>query len=169
MRLTFDLSMTLILFFSTMICMQASGTLNPDFTTGIEGFVPAVPPTGNAWTVTERLIGNNVITQHDLTMFSASLTKTAQMSGKSLLMNNHAYLDEEWTLDSTLRLFLQSMNDGGKASTFSPSAKIGYRVRTSITLESEAGLDFTKNTPSGGFQSSNTLRRFFALGFRWDF
>ncbi len=149
--------------------LQASGTLNPDFTTGLEGFVPATPSTGNAWTITERLTGNNVIASHDLTMFSASLTQTDQMSGKSLLMYNHAYLQDPWTLDSTLRLYLQNDSTGGSATTISPTAKAGYRLRTSLTLEAECGIDWTQNTPGGGLDSSQTVRQYFALGFRWDF
>lgn len=148
--------------------LDQSGTLNPDFTTGIEGFVPATPPTGNAWTVSERLIGNDVITSHDLTLFSISLSKTDQVTGKSFLMNNHAFLREPWVLDSTLRLFWQNDYMGGTVITIAPSAKIGYLMRTSLTLEAEAGLDWTKNTPNE-LQTSTTVRQYFALGFRWNF
>ncbi|HEY6094679.1 MAG TPA: hypothetical protein VIU93_06980 [Gallionellaceae bacterium] len=153
---------------SNITGLDQSGTLNPDFTTGIEGFVPATPPTGNAWTVSERLIGNDVIATHDLTLFSVSLSRTEQVTGKSFLMNNHAFLREPWVLDSTLRLFWQDDYLGGTAITIAPSAKIGYLMRTSLTLEAEAGLDWTRNTPNE-MQTSTTVRQYFALGFRWNF
>lgn len=148
--------------------LDQSGTLNPDFTTGLEGFVPATPPTGNAWAISERLIGNDVFTSHDLTLFSVSLLKTDQITGQSLLINNHAYLLDPWTLDTTLRLYRQNDNMGGRAITVSPVAKVGYRLRTSLTLEAEGGLDWTKNTPSD-LQISRIIRQYLALGFRWDF
>lgn len=148
--------------------LDPSGTQNPDFTVGLEGFVPATPPTGNTWAVSERLIGNDVLTSHDITMFSVSLTKSEEVKGITLLMNNHAFLQGQWTLDSTLRYYLQNDSMGGEVTTISPIARLSYRVKSSLTLEGECGVDWTKNTPNE-LSSSKTVRQYFALGFRSDF
>jgi TolA-binding protein len=148
--------------------MPASGTLNPDGTTGLEGFVPATPSTGNAWTLSERLIGSDVYSSRDVSMFSVSLTRSPLMTGKSVLLNSHAYFREIWTLDTTLRLYWQNDNTGNKQSVISPMLKLGYRVKSYLTLETEGGIEWTKVT-SSTLDTSKINRKYFSLGFRWDY
>jgi len=148
--------------------MPASGTLLPDGTTGTEGFVAATPSTGNMWTISERLIGNNVISSHDVSILSLSYTKTSQLKGTTFLANNHMFIGELWTIDSNLRLYWQTDNLSGKQKIVAPMLKLGYRARNNLTLETEAGFEWTNSTPSA-FQSSRTTRRYLSLGFRWDF
>lgn len=142
--------------------------MNPDGTTGLEGFIPASPSTGNAWTISERLIGNDVLASRDVTMFSLSYTKSPFSADKTLLVNNHAYLKERWTIDTTLRLFSQADNSGGKETVIAPTLKLGYRVKDNLTLETEVGIELTKATPSV-LQSSKTTRKYYSFGFRWDY
>ncbi len=137
-------------------------------TPGLEGFIPATPSTGAAWTVSGRLIGNNFITDHDISIGSLSYTKSQQMTGQMVLLTNHSSLQEQLTLDSTLRLYWQKDSFGGKQNVIAPVLKLGYRLRSSITLETEGGIEWTKSTPSV-LQSSRTNRQYFSVGFRWDF
>lgn len=153
---------------SNTSALQESGTLNPDFTVGQEGFVPAQPSTGNAWNISERLMGTNVITSNDLTMFSVSLSTSEQVIVKQFLMHNHAMWNNKWTLDSTFRLSLQNDTNGGEAVTVSPTARVSYRMNNSISLESELGADWTRNRPNDT-DSTVSIREYMALGFRWDF
>lgn len=148
--------------------LPASGTLNPDFTTGLEGFVPATPSTGIAWTLSERLIGSDVISRGDVSVCSLSYSRSTSSAGTSLLFNNHTLLQEQWTLDSTLRFYWQTDDMGDKVNTIAPTLKLGYRMRNSLTLETEGGIELTKATPSS-MPASNTDRKYFSLGFRWDF
>ena len=153
---------------SNTSALQESGTMNPDFTVGLEGFVPATPSTGDAWTLAERLMGTNVITSNDLTMFSISLSKSEQIVGRQFLIHNHAILKEKWTMDTTLRLFQQTDVNGGNAISFSPTLRAGYKMSISTSLEGELGADWSKNTPNDS-QSTVTIREYMAIGFRWDF
>ena len=148
--------------------MPESGTQNLDGTTGKEGFIPATSPSGNTWVISERLIGNNVIASHDVSILSLSYATSHLMKGTTLQVNNHAYFQELWTLDSTLRLYWQTDNSGGKETIVSPMLKVGYRVKSNLTFETEGGIELTKATPST-LQSSKTNRKFLSLGFRWDF
>jgi hypothetical protein len=148
--------------------MPASGTLNPDGTTGLEGFVPATPSTGNAWTLSERLIGNDVYSSHDVSTFSLSLTRSPLMTGKTLLFNSYSNIRELWTLDTTLRLYWQNDNLGNKQSLIAPTLKLGYRVKNNLTLETEGGIELTNLAPSA-LPASKINRKYFSLGFRWDF
>lgn len=147
--------------------LSASGTLNPDGTTGLEGFVAATPSTGNAWTINGRLSGSDLISARDMSMCSLSYSKSRFTTGETLLLYNHSYPRELWTLDTTLRLFWQTDNTGGKVNTAAPVLKVGYRLKSSLTLEGEGGVDWTKSTPSA-MPSSTTTRKYFSVGFRWD-
>lgn len=148
--------------------MPASGTLNPDGTTGLEGFVAATSSTGNAWTIAERLIGNDVLSSRDVSMLSLSYTKSPMMTGKTLLLNNHTYMRELWIVDTTLRLYWQADNSGNRQTVVAPMLKLGYRAKSNLTLESEGGVEWSNSNPST-LQSSKTLRKYFSLGFRWDY
>jgi hypothetical protein len=153
---------------SNTTAVPESGTLNPDGTTGLEGFVAASPGSGNSWTLSERLIANGFITSNDVSMASLSFNKSHLLTGKSLTFNNHSTLQGVWTLDPALRFYWQSDNTGGKESIISPSLRIGYQVRNSLTLETEGGIEWTDNRPST-LVSSKITRKYFSLGFRWDF
>jgi hypothetical protein len=148
--------------------MPQSGTLNPDGTTGLEGFVNASQGSGNAWTLSQRLIFNDLIVSHDVSMVSVSLTKSRLASGRTLLFNNHTMLQEVWWVDLSLRLYWQTDNVGGKESIIAPVLKVGYRVRNSLTLEAEGGIEWTDNKPNA-LVSSKSTRNYFSFGFRWDF
>jgi hypothetical protein len=137
-------------------------------TPGLEGFIPATPSTGAAWTLSGRLIGNDFITIHDISIASLSHTKSHQMTGQMLLLTNHSTLQDQLTLDTTLRMYRQKDTFGGKQNVMSPVVKFGYRLRTSLTLETEVGMEWTQSTPSV-LQASRTNRQYFSLGFRWDF
>jgi hypothetical protein len=148
--------------------MPESGTLNPDGTTGLEGYVPGSPASGNIWTISERLMGSDVFISRDLSMCSLSLTKSPMMTGKTLLLNSHMYIRESWILDATLRLYWQNDNTGSKQSVIAPMLKVGYQVKSSLTLEAEGGIESTTVTPSA-LESSKINRQYFSIGFRWDF
>lgn len=137
-------------------------------TPGLEGFIPATPSTGAAWTMSGRLIGNDVVTSHDISIASLSYTKSQQLAGQMLLLTNHSSLQEQLTLDTTVRLYRQKDNFGGKQNVISPVLKLGYRLRNSLTLETEGGLEWTQSNPSV-LQASRTNRQYLSFGFRWDF
>ena len=148
--------------------MPESGTLNPDGTTGLEGYVPGSPASGNVWTISERLMGSDVFISRDLSMCSLSLTKSPMMTGKTLILNSHMYIREPWILDSTLRLYWQNDIIGSKQSVIAPMLKVGYQVKSYLTLEAEGGIEWTTVTPSA-MEASKINRQYFSLGFRWDF
>jgi hypothetical protein len=46
--------------------------------------------------------------------------------------------------------------------------KVGYQVKSYLTLEAEGGIEWTTVTPSA-MEASKINRQYFSLGFRWDF
>jgi hypothetical protein len=101
-------------------------------------------------------------------MVSLSYTTSPSVKGLALQLFNRAYLREQWTLDSNLRLYRQSDDSGGRVNTVAPQLKAGYLLRNDFTLEAEVGMDWTDSTPSAA-PSSKTTRQYFSLGCRWDF
>jgi hypothetical protein len=148
--------------------LDASGTLIPDGTTGLEGYVAATPASGNAWTISGRVSGSDVISMRDTSMFGLSYSTSRVVHGVSLLLYNRSFIRELWTLESTLRFYRQSDNTGGKVRATSPQLKLGYLLRNNLTLEAEGGIDWTNSSP-GAAPATKTTRQYFSLGFRWDF
>ena len=161
--------------------LAASGTINVDpvtgaVTTGLEGFVAATPSTGNTWTISERMTGMGVIRARDITNFSLSFTKGQLNKVESVQVSNHVDLQEKWTLDSSMRLSLQSDNTGGKSNDLSPTFRLAYRVRNNLTADGQLGLDWNKTSTnilqpnSTPVQSSSTaFREFISFGFQLSF
>ncbi|HEY5995073.1 MAG TPA: hypothetical protein VIU46_10805 [Gallionellaceae bacterium] len=149
--------------------MSASGTLLPDGSVGLEGFVPAIPPSPNVWTISERLTGNGVIRPHDITNFIVSFSKGPTSKSESFLFGNHMDLQEKWALDTSLHFTHQGDTSGGTANDISPTARLTYRVRNNFSLDGQLGLDMTKFSNSV-FQTTTTTYRYFAsFGFQWNF
>lgn len=135
---------------------------------GLEGFVAATPVTGNNWGITGRLIGNSVFSTRDVSVFSLGYSSSSFIKSESFLLTNHSYLAEKWMTDILMRLYWQNDNTGGKETVISPSVRLSYQAKESLSLEVEEGMDLTNNTPATG-QSSKTLRKYFSLGLRSNF
>jgi len=149
--------------------LQASGTLLPDGSVGLEGFVPVQPPSGNIWMISERLTGNGIIKPRDITNFVVSYSKSQLNNAESFQFSNHSDLQEKWSLDTTARLSLQSDTTGGKAIDMSPTVRVTYRMVNNFSIDSQLGMDVTKQT-SSVFQTTTTTMRYFAsIGFQWVF
>jgi hypothetical protein len=149
--------------------LAASGTLLPDGSTGLEGFVPAIPSSGNAWMVAQRFTGNGVIRPNDISNFSLSYSKSRTNNTESFQFNNHSELQEKWALDTSLLVSFQGDTSGGKANTISPIIKTTYRIRNTLTEDTQLGLNIAHIT-SSAFQTTTTnLQYFFSTGFQWNF
>jgi hypothetical protein len=150
--------------------MPASGT-NPDLIGGgtpLEGYVPPTPSTGFSWSLSERLSGTNVFSANDVSMCSISYSKSRSTIGKALILNSRTSSQELWTLDSTMRMYWQNDDQGGKQTDLSPSLRLGYRLKNNLSLDTEGGLDWTKST-SSVLQPSTVTRTHISMGFRLDF
>lgn len=149
--------------------LPASGTLLPDGSVGLEGFVPAIPPSPSVWTISERLTGNGVIMPHDITNFTLSYSKGPTSTAESFQFGNHMDLQEKWALDLTMNFTHQGDNTGGTVNDISPIVRLTYRLRKNFSLDGQLGLDMTKFS-SSMFQTTTTTYRYFAsFGFQWNF
>lgn len=73
-----------------------------------------------------------------------------------------------WSLDTTLSWYSQhDSNTNTDVDRFSPSLRPSYKWKQNITLEAEFGEEHT--TSKGPLTEDKTTRRYWSLGYRWDF
>lgn len=135
--------------------MPASGTL------------PATAGTGNEFAYTLQAIGSNIFTTRDVTVLSASLLDGNTYTGQSYSVSNRTTLQEKWTLDASLRIYQQKDNQATKLTRLSPTLRVAYQWKEKISFEAEGGMEI--NDVSSPTQQEKTNRKFYSVGYRWDF
>jgi len=143
-------------------------------TTLADGFVAATPSSGNSYNINTRLIGNGVLSKNGVSVFSLGYNTSLLTKGETFLVTNHSSFNEKWSADESLRLYRQSSYDSitglltSTESIVSPTFRAAYQAKNNLNLEVDGGIDLTNNNPVNG-QSSNTSRKYFSFGGRWDF
>lgn len=135
--------------------------------TGASGTLPAVPGTGNTYIFSVQAMGNNLLFENDLGVASASYINARTYSARSLSFTQVETFFERWRVDVALQMNQQNDNFGVSTTRVIPSFKLGYQMNESVSLESEGGIEFTNNTSA--IQQEKTRRRYFYVGYRWDF
>lgn len=135
--------------------------------TTLEGQIPATPGTGNEWAVSPQLIGSNLFSSSDVTVFSLSYIASPLYKAQSFYVYSRANLTDKWTMDLALQLFRQNHDSGMLMTRIMPMLRTAYQMKQTLSLDFEAGLE--KNHIESADQSSDGQRQFFSLGFRWDF
>ena len=73
-----------------------------------------------------------------------------------------------WSLDTNLNWYSQhDSSTDSDLKRFSPSIKPSYKWKNNITLEAEFGEERTEST--GPTTQDTTRRRYWSVGYRWDF
>jgi tetratricopeptide (TPR) repeat protein len=135
--------------------------------TGASGTVPAMPGTGNTYIYTMQAIANNLFLENDLNVISASYVDDHRYEGRSLAFNRVETLRKNWRLDMSLQLYTQSDILGVHQTRITPSLKLGYHLNDAVSLEGEGGIE--DNHTYSATQDDKTRRRYFYVGYRWDF
>jgi TolA-binding protein len=135
-------------------------------TEGTNNF-PATPGSGYVYTLTSQAIATGLFAIRDITVAAVSGLRADTYSGLAARVTSRAPIGPYWTLDGALFWYAQDNTDGSTLQRVSPVARVSYVWRKSMSLEAEVGVERTlaKST----FAEETTLRRFFSLGYRWDF
>jgi tetratricopeptide (TPR) repeat protein len=129
---------------------------------------PAQPDTGTIYTYTANLIGNGIFTQRDVNVISISHIAGETLTGDSYSLTNRLLWGPSWALDTTLNWYTShDSSTNTDVERFSPSLKPSYKWKQNITLEAEFGEEST--TSRGTLTEDTTRRRYWSLGYRWDF
>ena len=130
--------------------------------------VAAQPDTGNIRTYTGNLIGTGIFTQRDVNVINISHIVAPTIVGNSYALTNRMLWGASWSLDTTLSWY-KSHDSSTNTDTdrFAPSLKPSYKWKQNITFEAEFGEEHT--TSKGTLTEDTTRRRYWSLGYRWDF
>lgn len=135
--------------------------------TGAAGVLPASPGTGNIYVYSVQAIGNNLLFKNDLGVVNASYLDAKTFKGRSLSFNQVTTWQEYWRLDLSLQLYSQNDNLGTQQMRLTPNMKVSYRLNDSVSFEAEGGIEETRT--NSVTQSDRIRRRYFFIGYRWDF
>lgn len=135
--------------------------------TPASGTLPAMTGTGNVLVYTLQGIGNSVFSRSDVSVLSLSYIDSRNYQGESVSLSNRTVLRGKWTLDFSLRYYQQQDNMNSDLSRLTPMLRIGYRWGEHMSFETEGGVE--KTTISNTTQTDESTRRFWMLGYRWDF
>ena len=125
------------------------------------------PGTGNQYALTMQAIGNNLFFENDLGIASATLSSTSTTKGQSITFNQVQTLKQKWRLDESLLLYNQSSSDGNHQTQIRPSLTLNYRMTDTMNLSAEGGIE--QYHTSSANADDKTQRRYFFVGYRWDF
>ena len=74
---------------------------------------------------------------------------------------------DKWSLDSTLQLYRQQFESGLLFTRLVPTFRTAYQIRKTLNFDLDVGYEVNHSRIAE--QSSDGRRKFFSLGFRWDF
>lgn len=148
--------------------LPASGTVDPATQLPtITGVMPETPGTGNELAISPQLIGNNLFSSRDVTVFSLSYISSPLYKGQSFYVYSRANLTDKWTLDASLQLYRQNYESGMLMTRIMPMLRTAYQIRQTLSLDMDAGIEMSHTETAT--QTSDGQRQFFSLGFRFDF
>ena len=149
---------------------QAGFDVQSAHTSGTVGSAnqPAQPDTGTIYTYSGNLIGTGIFTQRDVNVINISHIVAPTYDGNSYALTNRLLWGASWSLDTTLSWYSQhDSSTNTDVDRFAPSLKPSYKWKQNITLEAEFGEEHT--TSKGTLTEDTTRRRYWSLGYRWDF
>ncbi len=128
---------------------------------------PPTPETGNVYMYTLQTIATGLIARRSITVASYGIIDAPNYNGDSASITNRSRLGDKWTLDTALRWYRQQDNLGTRLDRFTPTFRAGYQWSHRITFEAEIGIE--NSTTQTATTDDVNRRRYWSLGYRWDF
>jgi len=170
-----------------MAMLGVSRNLNATWQLGgdIKYYKLSAPPAAAAFTTilgsgatmmyTVQTIANGLFRPRDLSVASLSYLDSDTYQGSWFSLTNRMLFQDRWTADLALGYYQQENELGGSLQRYVPSIRTSYRWRKQLSFEAELGIEKsttesvdTSTTPST-VTTVDSTRRFFMLGYRWDF
>jgi tetratricopeptide (TPR) repeat protein len=149
---------------------QISGdfTLNTTTSTPASAGVPSLTGTGNNYFIGGQFIGNGIIKRGDTSILSLRFGSTDTARDIAVSFDTRYPFTRNLRFNPRFQYLRRTGNqNGGVLSTIRLSAKMDYRIKNTLTLEGEIGIDDTKDEVDGFATTSKSL--FYYVGYRWDF
>jgi len=171
----------------TQFRIGGTHTLSPNWQTGADFSVTSVDEikpvpvllpqgqaaTGNLWTVSGQMIGNNLYSARDIHVFNLSLMGGPAYHATLLSYNNLSQLNEKWQLEPSVKYYTQSGTAGDSNKIWTAGLRATFRVLHQVSLESELTYEHSNRqgapTLSGPGTVESASRVNYYLGARIDF
>jgi len=127
--------------------------------------IPATAATGDIYSYDVQLIGTNLYSKRDTTVYSLSYYDAPTYSGYLASVTNLSGFGE-WTVEPALRYYTQTDQQEVKLERLLPTLRLTYRARENLSLEAEFSWETTRTI--GPASRDDTTRGFFYLGYRWN-
>lgn len=133
----------------------------------VNGIVfPATPATGDIYAYDAQLIGTNLYSTRDTTVFSASWYDAPTYTGYLASVTNLSGIGARWTVEPALRYYSQTDQQQVTLERWLPTLRLTFMARENVALEAEFSWEATVTT--GPASRDETTRGFFYLGYRWN-
>jgi hypothetical protein len=136
--------------------------------TGASAGVEAIEGTGNEYSVSAGLIGNNILTVNDINIINLRFSQLYNSDVMVLNMNAKYRLRKDWRIGPRLRYENRDYEDGRKISKLRPSIKVDYRRNKSWQFEMEAGIE-SKDTKIAGNGTESETSYLLHMGYIYSF
>ncbi len=137
------------------------------------------PGTGNMLNGMLQLIGSNLYSSRDSSVFSLNQAQSplvldgvgnsvgGGIHGTLLSYNNSTGVGERWQIDPALRLYHQTNHLGEKLDRVAPSFRLSYKVTRQFTTD--ADYSFEQTTEHKQNQTLTSRVQTYSIGARYDF
>jgi hypothetical protein len=137
--------------------------------TPASGTVAETPSSGNSYSLSTQLIGTNILTANDITVYglryssaSTSQTLSGTMSTRLAFENNNNF-----HLNPRVGLDKQDQTNGSSRLSLAPAIRMDYRFKNNVRLDGELGYQYSKNSSSSGDTTESGFSMF--IGYFYDF
>jgi hypothetical protein len=130
------------------------------------GLLPPTPDTGTIYSYTVQATATAIFGKSDVNVLSVGLIDAPNYRGSLVLLSNGTNWGN-WRFEPALRYYHQTDEFDASLTRFSPTLRLTYRVRDSVSLEVEGGYEVSDTDTV--FATDETRRHYFSLGYRWDF
>jgi hypothetical protein len=127
----------------------------------------ATPATGAQYTGSMQLTGSNLYSRRDINSFNVSVLTTPLFKGAQLSYSNlTGLLNNDLTLEPSLRYYRQTDSTGLKAQRVSTGLRVSYRATRRISVLAEGVLE--RASTDGPTSTGTTNAGSFYMGLRYE-
>jgi len=131
------------------------------------GLFEATPATGAQYGASALLTGTNLYSTRDINTFSASVLSSPTLKGTQIAYSNLTGLrGDTFTVEPSLRLYVQNSNDGVKTQRITPGLRVSYKYSQRASLLGETLFERSKTDGPNNHDSSSSV--FFYVGYRYE-
>jgi hypothetical protein len=131
------------------------------------GILPETPGTGNVYAYTLQAIGNGLTPLQDILVVSGSYLNGKLNNAQQASVDYRFVILPDLVVEPILRWYRQTDTLGVRLTRTTPSIKLVYRIKERFSIEAEADLEISRTI--GPLINEDITRRFYYVGWRWDF